>query len=551
MKKRTCFATFVAAMIVSLASAVEYDVVIIGGRVMDPETGYDAVANVGIQGGWITKITTEKIKGKQTIKAKGHVVAAGFIDLEQHGLSPWGFKVNLRDGVTTQMDFEVGALNIAEWYKKREGNLQANFGTTVGHEYARMRIHDGMALKGPDISMPDAFDHRSESQKDGTNGWSVTPSNMDQINAITEILDEGLREGAIGVGNLGGYAQRGILTYELLEVQRAAARWGRVTSSHHRFHPNASPPTEAPMGANELLVNAMLLDAPLMIHHNNDYGWWEIEEKLQFARKKGYNVWSTWYPWDAGSGNVGADIVQPGIWEEKMGYKTEETIYDPKGDRYLTREEVVKLGKSDPGMPIIAFSPPRNEWMKEWVKMPNFIISGDGMPPVDKDGKKLTWDSPYEEYAGHPRTAGSHAKVLRMAREMDVPLMQALSQLSYWAAKHLGDTGLKAMQVRGRMQEGTVADIVIFDPKNVTEHATYKAGSNGLPSTGIPHVLVYGTQVVKDSKVVKDVSPGQAIRFPPAEKGKHVKATRKVWLQTHTIDDCGFQSHQNVKHVQK
>ena len=359
MKKVWSLSIILLTAAISLPiQAAEYDVVIMGGRVMDPETGFDGVANVGIQGGWITKITTEKIKGKETIKAKGHVVAAGFIDLEQHGLTAWGRKVNLRDGVTTQMDFEVGALNITEWYEAREGKLQANFGTTVGHEYARMRIHDGLKLKGSDISMPHMFDHRAESQKDGTNGWSVTTSNIEQINAITKILDEGLRQGAIGVGNLGGYAQKGILSYELLEVQRTAGRWGRITASHHRFHPNASPPTEGPMGANELLVNAMLLDAPLMIHHNNDYGWWEIEEKLQFARNKGYNVWSTWYPWDAGSGNVGADIVQPGIWEDKMGYKTEETIYDPKGDRFLTRDEVVKLGKSYPGMPVIAFSLP-------------------------------------------------------------------------------------------------------------------------------------------------------------------------------------------------
>lgn len=520
-----------------------FDVVILNGRVMDPETDFDAVRNVGIKDGIIVSITEDEISGKRTIDAKGYVVAPGFIDFEQHGQTAWGFKVNLRDGVTTQMDCEVGALNIAEWYAKREGKLQANFGTTVGHEYARMRIHDGLKLEGPDISMPDMFAHRSMAQEDGVNGWSVTKSTTEQMNAITRILDEGLREGAIGIGNLGGYAQKGITTYELLEVQRTGARWGRFTSSHHRFHPNASPPTEGPMGANELLVNAMLLDAPMMIHHNNDYGWWEIEEKMQFARKKGYNVWSTWYPWDAGSGNVGADIVQPGIWEEKMGYKTEETIYDPAGDRFLTREEVVKLGKENPAMPIIAFSPPRQQWMMDWIKVPNFVIAGDGMPTVDSEGNPLSWDSPYEDYAGHPRTAGTHARVLRMAREAEIPLMITLSQLSYWSAKHLGETGLKAMQMRGRMQEGMVADITIFDAENVTEHANYKAGSNGLASTGIPYVLVNGVIVVENSKVLKDVFPGQAIRFPLEDKGRHVEASREAWLDQHTVDDCAFGHH--------
>ena len=102
--------------------AKEYDVVIQNGRVMDPETNFDAVRNVGIKNGRIEKISKSKLKGKETIDATGLVVAPGFIDTEQHGLSPWGIKVNLRDGVTTQMDFEGGALNIDEWYAAREGN---------------------------------------------------------------------------------------------------------------------------------------------------------------------------------------------------------------------------------------------------------------------------------------------------------------------------------------------------------------------------------------------------------------------------------------------
>jgi N-acyl-D-aspartate/D-glutamate deacylase len=178
--------------------------------------------------------------------------------------------------------------------------------------------------------------------------------------------------------------------------------------------------------------------------------------------------------------------------------------------------------------------------MKDWVKVPHYVIAGDGMPPVNNEGEQLAWDSPYGDYAGHPRTAGTHARVLRMAREEGVPLMHTLSQLSYWSAKHLGETGLRAMQVRGRMQEGMVADITIFDPDTVTENATYKAGSNGLPSTGIPYVLVYGTVVVRDSKVLEGVTPGQPIRFPVEDEGRHVPATREAWLEKHTIDDCAF-----------
>ena len=163
------------------------------------------------------------------------------------------------------------------------------------------------------------------------------------------------------------------------------------------------------------------------------------------------------------------------------------------------------------------------------------MVAGDGMPGLDIKGKRLSWDSPYEDYAGHPRAAGTHAATLRIARENGVPLMHTIAQLSYWSAKHIGDTGLKAMQERGRLQEGMVADITIFDPKNVTEHANFKSGTNGLPSTGIPYVLVNGTIVVKDSKVLKDVFPGQPIRFPVEGKGRFVPASGKSWLKIYTI----------------
>jgi hypothetical protein len=514
-----------------------YDVVILGGRVMDPETEFDGVRNVGIRDGRIVSITEEAISGDETIDASGHVVTAGFIDTEQHGLDPWGIKVNLRDGVTTQMDFEVGALNIPEWYAAREGKTQANFGTVAGQEYARMRVHDGMELTGPDVSMPYMLSvHRAEAAKDGVDGWSVTKSSFDQINQIHETLDEELRQGALGIGSTIGYANKGIITYEMYTSQKLAGAYGRLTAVHHRFHPSAATPTEGQIGAKELIANAMALNAPLEIHHDNDYGWWENEELLRLARDQGFNVWATYYPWIAGAGNYGANIVNPPIWEDLMGYKYEETIYDPQLDKYVTKEEFLKFAKEEPGRSLIAFSPPRKQWLPEWTKVEHFTVAGDGMPGLDSNAEFLGWDGAYEDYAGHPRVAGTHATVLRVARENGVPLMHSLSQLSYWPAKHIGDTGLKAMQERGRMQEGMVADIVVFDADNVIENATFKSGSQGLASTGIPYVLVNGTVVVKDSTVLKDVFPGQPLRFPVEEQGRYEPITGESWKDANLIE---------------
>ena len=154
-------------------------------------------------------------------------------------------------------------------------------------------------------------------------------------------------------------------------------------------------------------------------------------------------------------------------------------------------------------------------------------VAGDAMP-----GAPLDWDDDINgKYTGHPRTAGAHAKTLRLGREQDVPLMFALSQLSYWSALHLGNAGLEDMQQRGRMQVDMVADITIFNPETVTDNATYSKGENGLASTGIPHVIVNGNFVVRDSKISdKRPTAGQPIRYPVEENGRYVPASDEKWI---------------------
>jgi len=118
-----------------------------------------------------------------------------------------------------------------------------------------MMVHDGMEFKGP-VDATTGFENRAKAQEDGVNGWSVTRSTLEQMNRITAILDEELRQGAIGVGSTVGYASTGVTTYEMFEVQRAAARYGRLTALHARLHGSNTPPDEAPMGFNEVFTNA-------------------------------------------------------------------------------------------------------------------------------------------------------------------------------------------------------------------------------------------------------------------------------------------------------
>jgi cytosine/adenosine deaminase-related metal-dependent hydrolase len=248
----------------AIASAQKYDLVINNGRVMDPETRYDGIANVGIKNGCITAITKSKITGKQSIDAKGLVVAAGFIDTHFHWTRPLGYKLALRDGVTTAMDLEVGVYGpqLGDWYNMHKGKSQMNYGTASGHEFARAAVMDGYT-KGLDAPS-------SIVEGRAGKGWSDKVATLEQGNKMLRFIDEGLRQGAFGVASTVGYFP-GATAREMFEVQRIGAKYGRFTAVHTRYTPGAAT-TEA-NGAQEVLLNAVALNAPAVINHYNNPGW--------------------------------------------------------------------------------------------------------------------------------------------------------------------------------------------------------------------------------------------------------------------------------------
>ena len=121
-----------------VAAQDRYDVVIRGGRVVDPETGVDRVMNVGIRRGSIARLAAESLTGTRIIDAAGLVVAPGFIDLHSHGQNAESYRLQALDGVTTALEMEIGVPDVGRFVSEREGRTLINFGATASHPAARL-----------------------------------------------------------------------------------------------------------------------------------------------------------------------------------------------------------------------------------------------------------------------------------------------------------------------------------------------------------------------------------------------------------------------------
>ncbi|WP_218631424.1 amidohydrolase family protein [Sedimentimonas flavescens] len=488
------------------------------GRVMDPETLFDDIANVGVKDGRIIAISKDPLTGTETVDATGHIVAPGFIDTHFHFQMPIGYSLGLRDGLTSSMDFEMGCAGsyVAAWYEARAGVTQANYGCAVSHEFARAMILDGSdgaeyLINGPVA----AYTTRAKT------GWSVTRPNLEQGNAILEEIDKGLMAGAPGIGSTTGYMRAGISSREMFEVQKVGARYGRPMGSHTRY--TLGNDTTEVNGAQELIANAIALGAPAIVLHFNNPGWRVTHELISGLQERGFNIWGEIYPYAAGSTTINAEFLEPQSWVDDLGNRYEETILDPVTNEYYTLETYKATIASEPTRPVVVFKMPAEDQAK-WLTLKGVTMASDGVGAQPYDAP---WDFPMDQLGGtHPRTAGSRGATIRLGREHNIPMMQLMSILSYNVAKHLGDTGLKAMQERGRIQTGMVADIVVFDPERFTDNSTYDKGA--VPSTGMKAVIVNGQVTVRDD-VLLPVFAGQPIRFEPEDKPRFVPISVEAW----------------------
>lgn len=501
-------------VITSAVAEKPYDLVILNGRVIDPETKLDAIRNVGVKNGKISTITQKVIQGRKTINAQGLVVSPGFIDMHNHNTaSPFGQKLALRDGVTSPMELEAGVYPVDEWYAALEGKSQTNYGASVGIVPIRERVFNPKYKS--EFAGDLLFDMQAPSHTHSSMKWSTEIATDEQIKKIGQMLEEGLKSGALGIGHLPGYAEYGLTQRESILVQKLAGKYKVFVALHGRFS-SQKPPTSGLLGIAELMAPQAVYGGGLVVQHMTAQTLNVTSSALELiddARKKGIPILAEIYPYNYGSTIVGADYLHPENYQRNMG-RDYKDIIEVSNMKPLDKERYEKLIKTAPQTSVLFYNA-TEETVYQALTNPNTVLGSDSYPYTLKKtgGLAFDWDTPYGDVNGHPRGAGSHARLIRLVREkkIDIPLDLAISKMTFLIAKFLQDNGVSEMGAKGRIQVGADADITIFDPKKATDNSTMKNG--GLPSSGIPYVIVNGTLVVEDSKVLKDVYPGKPIRI--------------------------------------
>lgn len=486
----------------------ECDLLLTGGRVLDPETGLDAVRNVAVTGGQISHITTEYPPAKSVMDVSGRVVAPGFIDLHSHGQTVSSLRMQALDGVTTALELEAGASPVGWVYDRAAAvGRPINYGYSASWAMARMHVLDAIEPRG-------AFMAFAENM--GRKGWQQ-PATARELSAILDRVEEQLHAGALGIGVLVGYAPRSGRN-EYYKVAQLAAKYNVPTFTHARFK-NPADPESSLEGIAEIVAAAAGTGAHMHLCHINSTSLRAIDEiaaVVDGARQHGLNVSTEAYPYGAGMTGIGVPFLHPDNLS-KLQIAPHNLVVVETGERPATARRLLELRKRDPGaMVIIHYLDEENadDWavLERALLLNDTAIASDAVPFSLPGGRLIEdeWPLP-PDAVSHPRSSGTFSRVMgTLVRDLGVlSLIEAVKRCTLIPAKILEDVA-PSMRLKGRIQVGADADIVVFDPSRIADRSTYLQPSRA--SIGVEHLLVRGEFVVQNANVLPSAMPGQPVK---------------------------------------
>lgn len=495
----------------------EFDITIRGGRLIDPETAFDAVADIGIIGSRIAAIARSLIPGKRDIDASGLIVAPGFIDLHAHGQSIAADRMQAFDGVTTALELEVGALPVKEWYESQEaGGRVLNYGAAAAWMFARKAILIGMSLDGRlapiEMMAASADDMR----------WSVDAASSVQTTEIVSLVRRGLEEGGLGVGIPHGYAPGGGVK-EMTKICELAAEFSMPTYTHIPYMSNLDPKSSIEAYV-QLIGLAGATGAHMHICHLNSTSLQDVEQAAALIRKaqqKGLLITTEAYPYGTGSTVMSAGYFMEPDFPERTGTNYGSIQVVSTGKRFASRDELAQARSETPEALVLWHildeeNPHDKSLLDISVMFAGGAIASDAVPWSNPDGSiygGLEWPLGPDK-TSHPRSSGTFTRFLRQwVRERQaLPLMEAIEKCTLVPAR-IVESCSKEFRRKGRLQAGCDADIVVFDLKAVREKATFE--EMHLPAEGMLHVLVNGEAVISGGQLLLDARPGRPIRSDP------------------------------------
>ena len=484
--RRLILFSFLLVFSTTISAAQQYDLVLEGGRVMDPETGLDATRNVGIRDGKIARVSSEALGGRRIVHASGLVVAPGFIDLHQHGQDMESQRVKALDGVTTALEMEIGVPDVAQFLKTKEGHSLIHYGTSASHVAARALVFGASLTTAPKThaGVPEILPKSGPA--------TDQPATPEQVEVMQEQLRAELDAGGLAIG-MGIQYTPGATRLEVIDVFRLAAERGLPVYTHVRSSGRVEPGS-AIESIGEVIGAAAITGASLHIVHINSSCLRDSLECLSMvegARARGLDVTTEAYPYIAGMTSINSALFNEG-WREKLGISYGELVLPDTGE-HLTKERFDELHKSSTTHWVLIFANTQ-EVVDKVIPHPLVMIASDGAE-------------------GHPRNAGTYSRVLaQYVREKGtLTLMDALRKMTLMPAQMLQRSTPAARQ-KGRLQEGADADIVVFDAATISDRSTFEKPME--PSVGAHYLLVAGTVVVDEGKIVPDVFPGRALLGP-------------------------------------